>query len=72
MNPTEITQIEAIVAGFFVFFHIKYHSRKDAIVELKTRAALNEVDLYVHTCRHMQRRHTKAIAILCERSVVRE
>eukprot|EP00957_Ditylum_brightwellii_P106900 8155669-Ditylum_brightwellii.AAC.1 len=36
MNPTEITQIEAIMAGFFVFSHIKYHSRKDAIAELKT------------------------------------
>eukprot|EP00957_Ditylum_brightwellii_P184950 14085339-Ditylum_brightwellii.AAC.1 len=69
MNPTEITQIEAIVAGFFVFSHIKYHSRKDAIAELKTRAALSEVDLHVYTCRHMQRRHTKAIAISCGRSV---
>jgi hypothetical protein len=72
MNPTEITQIEATVAGFFVFSHIKYHSRKDAIAELKTRAALSEVDLHVHTCRHMQRRHTKAIAISCGKSVVRE
>eukprot|EP00957_Ditylum_brightwellii_P096465 7347218-Ditylum_brightwellii.AAC.1 len=72
MNPTEITQIEAIVAGFSVFSHIKYHSRKDAIVELKTCAALAEVDLHVHTCRHMQQRHTKAITILCGKSVVQE
>ena len=72
MNPTEITQIKAIVAGFFAFSHIKYHSRKDAIVELKTRAALSEVDLHVHMCRHMQQRHTKAITISCGRSVVRE
>ena len=43
MNLTEITQIKAIVAGFFVFLHIKYHSRKDAIAELKTCAALSEV-----------------------------
>eukprot|EP00957_Ditylum_brightwellii_P149389 11378247-Ditylum_brightwellii.AAC.1 len=70
MNPTEITQIEAIVAGFFVFSHVKYHSRKDAITELKTRAALTEVDFHVHTFCHMQRRHTNAIAILCGRSVV--
>eukprot|EP00957_Ditylum_brightwellii_P069679 5291927-Ditylum_brightwellii.AAC.1 len=72
MNPTEITQIEAIVAGFFVFSHIKYHSRKDAIAELKTCAALNEVDLHVHMYCHMQQRHTKALVILCRRSVVRE
>jgi hypothetical protein len=48
MNPTEIKQVEAIVAGFFVFSHIKYHSRKDAAAELIIRAFI-EVLIYMYT-----------------------
>eukprot|EP00957_Ditylum_brightwellii_P145960 11115247-Ditylum_brightwellii.AAC.1 len=72
MNPTEIKQIEVVVAGFFVYLHIKYHSRKDAAVEIAVRAMIDGFDLHVHTCRHMQKRHTKAIAILCGCQSARE
>eukprot|EP00957_Ditylum_brightwellii_P204118 15337767-Ditylum_brightwellii.AAC.1 len=42
MNPMEIKQIKAIVAG------------KDAAAEIKTCAFINGFDLHVHTCHHMQ------------------
>eukprot|EP00957_Ditylum_brightwellii_P193952 14770597-Ditylum_brightwellii.AAC.1 len=71
MNPTEIKQVEAIVAGFFVFSHIKYHSWKDAAAELITRAFIESFDLHVHTVRHMKQRHMRAIAISCGKSEVR-
>eukprot|EP00957_Ditylum_brightwellii_P029394 2222026-Ditylum_brightwellii.AAC.1 len=48
MNPTEIKQVEAIVARFFVFSHIKYHSWKDAAAELITRAFI-EILIYMYT-----------------------
>eukprot|EP00957_Ditylum_brightwellii_P151151 11509331-Ditylum_brightwellii.AAC.1 len=72
MNPTEIKQVEVIVASFFVYLHIKYHSRKNAAVEIAVQAMIDGFYLHVHTCRHMQQRHTKAIAILCGRQSARE
>eukprot|EP00957_Ditylum_brightwellii_P004932 376160-Ditylum_brightwellii.AAC.1 len=72
MNPTEIKQVKVIVAGFFVYSHIKYHSRKDAAVEIAGWAMIDGFDLHVHTCRHMQQCHTKAITILCGRQSARE
>eukprot|EP00957_Ditylum_brightwellii_P067592 5131019-Ditylum_brightwellii.AAC.1 len=71
MNPTEIKQVEAIVVGFFVFSHIKYHSRKDAAAELITRAFIESFNLHVHTVCHMKQRHTRAITISCGKSEVR-
>eukprot|EP00957_Ditylum_brightwellii_P206636 15349318-Ditylum_brightwellii.AAC.1 len=72
MNPMEIKQNKAIVAGFFVFLHVKFHSRKDAAAEIKPCALIDVFDLHVHMCHHMQQRHTKAIAVSCGRSVVQE
>eukprot|EP00957_Ditylum_brightwellii_P130785 9977264-Ditylum_brightwellii.AAC.1 len=68
----EIKQVEVIVAGFFVYSHIKYHSRKDTTVEIAAWAMVDGFDLHVHTCWHMQQRHTKAIAISCGRQSARE
>eukprot|EP00957_Ditylum_brightwellii_P020235 1527268-Ditylum_brightwellii.AAC.1 len=33
---------------------------------------MDEFDLHVHTCRHLQKCHTKAIAISCGRHSARE
>eukprot|EP00957_Ditylum_brightwellii_P110877 8456989-Ditylum_brightwellii.AAC.1 len=68
----EIKQVEAIVVGFFVYSHIKYHSRKDAAAEISACANLEGFNLHVHTCCHMQQRHTKAIAISCRRQEVQD
>eukprot|EP00957_Ditylum_brightwellii_P161331 12284074-Ditylum_brightwellii.AAC.1 len=72
MNPTEIKQVKVIVAGFFMFLHIKYHSRKDTAAEIATHNAIKGLDLHVHMCHYMQQRHTKAIAISCGKSEVRK
>eukprot|EP00957_Ditylum_brightwellii_P093219 7098175-Ditylum_brightwellii.AAC.1 len=72
MNPTEIKQTEAIVVGFFVFLHVKFHSWKGEAAEIKSCAHFDGFDLHDHTCCHMQQRHTKAIAVSCGRSIVRE
>eukprot|EP00957_Ditylum_brightwellii_P039816 3014665-Ditylum_brightwellii.AAC.1 len=72
MNPTEIKQVEATVAGFFVYSHIKYQSRKDAAAEISACVNLGGFDLHVHACCHMQQRHTKAIAISCRRQEVQD
>eukprot|EP00957_Ditylum_brightwellii_P188231 14329162-Ditylum_brightwellii.AAC.1 len=63
MNPTEIKQIKATVAGFLVFSNIKYHSRKDAAMEIVACTSIDRFGLHVHRCHHMQQWHTKAIAI---------
>eukprot|EP00957_Ditylum_brightwellii_P201108 15324092-Ditylum_brightwellii.AAC.1 len=72
MNLTEIKQVEATVASFFVYSHIKYHSRKDSAAEISTCANLEGFDLHVHTCCHMQKQHTKAIVISCRRQEVQD
>eukprot|EP00957_Ditylum_brightwellii_P060497 4593308-Ditylum_brightwellii.AAC.1 len=54
-----------MVTGFFVYLHIKYHSRKDATVKIAVQAMVDGFDLHIHTCQHLQQRHTKAIAISC-------
>eukprot|EP00957_Ditylum_brightwellii_P056342 4271309-Ditylum_brightwellii.AAC.2 len=48
MNPTDIKSVEARVAGFFVFLHIKYHSCKDATPETKERSMVNNFDLHIY------------------------
>eukprot|EP00957_Ditylum_brightwellii_P079835 6070916-Ditylum_brightwellii.AAC.1 len=68
----EIKQTKAIVGSFFVFLHVKFHSQKDAATEIKYRAHIDSFDLHVHTCCHMQQRHTNAIAVSCRQSMVRE
>eukprot|EP00957_Ditylum_brightwellii_P191239 14561587-Ditylum_brightwellii.AAC.1 len=72
MNPMEIKQVKVIVAGFFVYLHIKYHIRKDAASKIAALAMVDGFDLHVHTCCHMQKRHTKAIAISRGRHSARE
>eukprot|EP00957_Ditylum_brightwellii_P203597 15335365-Ditylum_brightwellii.AAC.1 len=72
MNPTEIKQVETTVAGFFVYSHTKYHSRRDAAAEISARVNLEGFDLHVHTCRYMQQRHTKVITISCGRQEVQD
>eukprot|EP00957_Ditylum_brightwellii_P155537 11839850-Ditylum_brightwellii.AAC.1 len=72
MNPTEIKQVEVTVAGFFVYLHIKFHSRKDTAAKIAVRTKMDKFDLHVHTCRHLQKCHTKAIAISCGRHSARE
>eukprot|EP00957_Ditylum_brightwellii_P072101 5480746-Ditylum_brightwellii.AAC.2 len=71
MNLTKIKQIEATVA-FFVFSHIKYHSRKGAAVEIAACTSVDGFDLHVHTCCHMQQCHTKTIAITCRRQSLQD
>eukprot|EP00957_Ditylum_brightwellii_P155266 11820234-Ditylum_brightwellii.AAC.1 len=53
MNPSEIKQTEAIMAGYFVFLHVKFHSQKDAAGETKSCAHIGGFDLHVHTCHHV-------------------
>eukprot|EP00957_Ditylum_brightwellii_P043209 3274663-Ditylum_brightwellii.AAC.1 len=72
MNTTEIKQVKVAFAGFFVYLHIKFHSRRAAAAEISACANLEGFDLHVHTCCHMKQRHTKVIAISCGRQEVRE
>eukprot|EP00957_Ditylum_brightwellii_P126968 9679461-Ditylum_brightwellii.AAC.1 len=70
MNPTEVKQIEAIVAGFFVLSHIKFRSRRDAAADITTCALIDGFSLHAYMCCHMQQRHMKAIAVSCGKSIV--
>eukprot|EP00957_Ditylum_brightwellii_P186059 14165999-Ditylum_brightwellii.AAC.1 len=71
----EIKSTEITVAGFFIFSHVKYHSRKNAKAKIGKRVSLENFNLHIHTVQytqHMQQCHTKALAISLGRDVVRD
>ena len=55
--------METTVAGFFVFSHVKYHSKKDTKAKMRKRVSHETFDLHDHTVWHMQQRHTKVLDI---------